>query len=199
MRMYVDPGGFMSPVNTMYASYSPPTASEKPVVMEPKNGNDPPERSEVVITTQGPFSYDVAKDFAQFDIPPQMKGQKSSIPENVVVTRYSKVPKTSDDPSPLKDEIVCDHLELQFRRKKQADPRVSHDDHAPDLEIESAHATGGQVVLTSDGEGLEAHGDDFHYNAATKQTILKGAPSQQDGNPQAETVQTHGMWAIDKQ
>ncbi|MFL5245588.1 MAG: hypothetical protein ACJ8FY_26125 [Gemmataceae bacterium] len=199
MHLFVDANSsFLSSKDTHFTNDST-APKEKPIVIEPKNANDPPEKAEVVITTQGPFRYEVAKDFAQFDTPPETKGQKSSIPENVVVTRYSKVPKTLDDPSPLKDEIVCDHLELQFRRKKQAETQVPRDDHAPDLEIESAHATGGQVVLTSDGEGLEAHGDDFHYNAATKQTILKGAPSKPDSDPQSETVQTHGMWAIDKQ
>ncbi len=44
------------------------------------------------------------------------------------------------------------------------------------LEIETAHATGPEVTLTSDAEKLDAHGNDFFYDAAKKLTILKGVP-----------------------
>src|SRR5262249_40107001 len=44
------------------------------------------------------------------------------------------------------------------------------------LEIETAHATGKEVTLTSDAEVLEAHGNDFFYNAPTQQTTLKRDP-----------------------
>src|SRR5262249_366516 len=145
---------------------------DKSIAVESKKGGETAEKSEVHIKTEGPFTYDVAKDFAQFDIPPQSKAQSKTIPENVIVRRFSKFPKTPNDPSPLTDEVVCDHLELQFRRKNQGNTQAPRDDHTPDLEIESAHAMGEEVVLTSDGEGLEAHGDDFYYNALTKQTIL---------------------------
>ena len=42
------------------------------------------------------------------------------------------------------------------------------------LEIESAHAIGKELTLTSDPEQMDAHGNDLFYDGRTKQTTLKG-------------------------
>src|SRR5205823_4332010 len=54
--------------------------------------------------------------------------------------------------------------------------RTVNEDRSVQLEIENAHATGKEVVLKSDAEILEAYGNDFFYDARTKQSILKGEP-----------------------
>jgi lipopolysaccharide export system protein LptA len=132
------------------------------------------DRSLVVITTHGPFAYDLLKDVATFDIPANPGGQ---FPEQVLVNRYQELDK--------RDQLLCERLVLQFRRQNtRAKPGAAAPASAtegekgsgPDLEIENAHATGKEVVLTSDSEMLEAHGNDFFYNALTLQTTLKGDP-----------------------
>src|SRR5207247_1673277 len=54
------------------------------------------------------------------------------------------------------DQLMCDHLELQFRRKHASAPANSNDTHNTERDIESAHATsrdGGIVTLVMDTEG----------------------------------------------
>ena len=53
------------------------------------------------------------------------------------------------------------------------------------MEIETAHATGDQVTLTSDAEILDAHCVDLLHNARAGTTVLKGNPQMRatkDGN-----------------
>lgn len=153
----------------------------------------PPEKSQLVITTHGPFAYDVLKDFATFDIPVKPNGQ---FPEQVHVNRYHELDK--------RDQLICERLELQFRRKA-APPRgasapaaTAERDRSQDIEIESAHAIGKQVILTSDAEMLEAHGNDFFYNALTRLTVLKGEPEMwalKEGNE----IHARELQVIDQQ
>jgi hypothetical protein len=124
----------------------------------------PPEKAKVVITTAGPFSYDVTTDRARFEIP----HRPSNYPENVEVKRLHEQGKL--------DQLFCDCLELQFRRKAAGSPQVPGDDRSVSLEIQSAHATGHQVTITSDSEGLDAFGNDLFYDALKRRTILKGVP-----------------------
>src|SRR5262249_22632435 len=146
---------------------------------------------QLIIQTGGSFSYDVVKDFARFDIPPPRLGLTGRSDERVLVTRCQ-------DPLGKYDQLVCEHLELQFRRKSQqpsapgngAAPARSaaRDDRSVDLDILTAHATGQEVTLTSDTETLVACGTDFYYDAATLLTILKGNPAMpvvkaKDGYP----------------
>src|SRR5262249_15591152 len=134
-----------------------------------------PEKAKLVIKTPGPFFYDLQKDFARFDIPTK-KGQ---FPEQVLVTRVNPPPPNTDAP-PKQDHLICDHLELQFRKKetdasaasrpaadRTAAKQNSPTDRTGNLEVEMAHATGSSVALTSEGEFLEAFGDDFSYDART--------------------------------
>src|SRR5262249_8473071 len=102
------------------------------------------------------------------------------------------------------DQLFCERLELQFHHKaKDAagvkggtpgnEARAGEEDRMMDLEIETAHATGQNVLLTSDDtESLQAHGDDFFYNAQTGLTILKGKPDPDDREHRERYL---GIWA----
>src|SRR5262249_46603199 len=72
------------------------------------------ERSHVVIRTAGPFHYDLVKDLARFDGPPGSGADG----EHVHVLRSPF--KDTNEQGDLVDQLLCDHLELQFRRKANA-------------------------------------------------------------------------------
>jgi hypothetical protein len=144
---------------------------------EPAAGNDKTagaadaNKAHIVITSQGPFFFDVPKSYARFDIA-QTPGQWQNF---VTAVRFH-------DPGSL-DQLTCEHLELQFHPKDGKSSRAVNEDRSLDLEIESAHAIGKQVQLSSDSEHLSAEGDDFYYDARTRQSILKrGGPD--------------GVWAL---
>src|SRR5207245_1720602 len=101
-------------------------------------------------------------------------------PNRVKVSRYQR-PDTKPD-----DVLECDHLELQFQNK-EIPGAANRDKKSEDLTIESAHATGSDVVLKSDAENFEAHGNDFLFRGNDKEkiTVLKGVPEvlvAKDGN-----------------
>src|SRR5262249_9715468 len=79
-------------------------ANDKPAT-DPKKDAPPAEKVQVVIKTQGPFVYDVFTDHARFDIS-QHPGPH---PNNVEVSRQQRADAW--------DQLICDHLELQFSRK----------------------------------------------------------------------------------
>lgn len=130
----------------------------------PPRAEAPADKAKVVITTAGTFSYDVQKDLARFEIP----HWHSSLPEAVEVKRLNGQGKI--------DQLYSDMLELQFSRKPAGEPRVPGDDRSVNLEIQTAHATGGHVTLASDMESLHALGNDLVYDARTRTTVLKGDP-----------------------
>jgi lipopolysaccharide export system protein LptA len=171
MNLFVDSrSGFLAPNK----------GPEKPPAAAPAGPPAAPEKSKVVITTAGPFYYDVNTDHARFEIP----HRASRYPENVQVQREHEQGKL--------DQLFCDYLDLQFRHKQAAPgtpaptaPAAQGEDRSVNLEIQNAHATGTHVTLTSDSEGLEAVGNDLFYDAVTKQTTLKGVPemvAMKDGN-----------------
>jgi lipopolysaccharide export system protein LptA len=120
-----------------------------------------PNKAHIVITTHGPFLFDVPKSYARFDIAPTPGGS----PNYVAAVRFHDPENT--------DELNCEHLELQFHPKDGSAPRAVNENRSLDLEIESAHATGKLVDLKSDSEHLAAEGDDFTYDARTRQSVLK--------------------------
>jgi hypothetical protein len=150
-------------------------------------------RDHVHIRTSGPFSYNLQKNFARFDIPDNPKRQFA---EQIDVIRNPELKQ--------QDHLVCEHLELQFRRKNAETNRPGNsEDSALDLEIETAHATGKEVTLTSDAESLDAYGNDLFYDARTRQTILKGDPEMRlfkEGNeihaPELEIVDQKGAQQV---
>jgi hypothetical protein len=164
MELYVDSHAVL-PSGPKDKSDSKPAASADPKAAEEASQ---PEKAEVRITTAGPFHYDVGKDLAWFDVPPSDAPGKSNLPDYVEVTRLHK-------DTPDVDRLQCEHLELQFHRKEQtAAPPAGQEQRPMDrLEIETCHATGKEVILTSEPENFAAHGSDFLYEARTKRSTLK--------------------------
>jgi hypothetical protein len=153
-----------------------PAPEAKPVA---KKDGPPPPKSHVFIQTQGPFTYDLTKELAWFDCPPVHKGGVlPAAPQRVSVSRMH--------PERKFDQLDCDHLKLQFRRKavpvaKKNGPVA--DGPTGDKEIEWAIATsrpGQQVTLAMDTQNLEAYGHEMHYYAEEPgrgpKTIIKGTP-----------------------
>lgn len=157
-----------------------------------RKGTTPaPERSHVVVQTNGPFHYDLTRDLAWFDSPAADSKIPPSSPNNqVLVSRQHKV-----GGSEKYDQLLCDHLELQFKRKGAGTAA----DRSTDREIETALATarpGKEVVLTMDTENLEAFGNELHFRCAGPttgaQTTLKGQPlhAVKDGH-KIQAVELH--------
>ncbi len=131
--------------------------------------NDP---SRVRIHTPGRFEYRLFKDHdeAYFDVPTGI--DQLSSPQDVTVMRFNK--QTGNN-----DMLVCKHLEMRLKRRNNEAPTGGASPARTDdqgLEIETAHATGPDVTLTSDAEKLDAHGTDFFHDATKKLSILKGVP-----------------------
>jgi hypothetical protein len=88
------------------------------------------------------------------------------------------------------DHLQCDErLDIQFQRKNKTGASASvpttnavrqanarPDGPAENLEIQSAHAIGKEVIISSDAEMLDAHGTDLVYDRAKQLTTLKGTP-----------------------
>jgi hypothetical protein len=212
--------------------------TDKPSAAADAGSGEPEPKDKVIITTPGPFNYDMVKNFAQFDIPPVDPHRPSRYPERVQVERCHEITPQENDgkniplhrsrsqisgvfaatasgplglasalqipsesPEFLRDQMDCEHLELQFRRKtpaaaattKNAAKQPPTDDRAANLEIETVHATGKKVVLVSEPDELTAWVTDFFYNAQTHQTTLKGDPKI---NPVHVNNKTFGMWIL---
>ena len=159
-----------------------------------KPANPPPpdakaERTNLQITTIGPFTYDVLPDgdHARFD---QLPPSATPLPNSVRAVR----PQKRGANSIVNDQLECDHLELKFAtealpsivgdpQSKPAPPKSKTDPDKP--QIEWIHAWGQYVVLTSDEEKLEARGTELYHDAIAKTTTLTGVPETvalKDGN-----------------
>jgi hypothetical protein len=167
MNLWVDPrSGFLGggkdgkEVEKAGLSASKPVAATAPAAQ----ASAQTEKARVKIMTQGPFRYDLVTDRATFDI------SHHSGPNNVVtVDRFEeKEDKT--------DHLECDHLEIQFLRKNASAGQTTPEDRGEGLDLETVHATGKEVILTSDAEMLEAHGNDFFHDKRAHLSILKGTP-----------------------
>lgn len=146
---------------------------------KPQPGESSAQIPKLHIATQGPFHYyvsadeDKTPDRAVFELPPN----PGRLAEKVTVTRIAG-PKNQEK----RDQLHSDRLELTFRRKSEgAAPREGS---SVNLAIQDAHATGQLVQLQSDTDMLDAMGNDFFYDARTKQSTLKGAPvvAMKDGH-----------------
>lgn len=129
------------------------------------------EKAHIGIKTLGTFEYLLQKegDVALFDA----CIQPGTPVRDVLVTRHH-VGKSQID------QLTCEKLEIKMRRKDSTGPEAGLEKEEKSLQsgidIQSARATGKEVVLTSDEEKLEAHGNDFYYEAKTSTAILKGSP-----------------------
>jgi hypothetical protein len=164
MHLWVDShSGFLGSSKT--AAPTAPPAAEKPAAT--------PEKVLVIIRTPGPFNYYLQTDHAQFDI----SEQRIPRPNNVEVRR--RYPGDGGY-----DQLYCDHLELQFHRKAPAASPAGAPaaDQPVDLDIDSAHAWGSLVTITSDNEVMTATGKDFTYDAKTRRSVLRSDPER--GGPE---------------
>ena len=165
MHLYVKPGsGFPVPGRDEGKKDEP----AKPA----KPGEEA--RDHIQITTNGPFHYDLLTDVARFDIP---DNPSRRLPEHVEVKR-------NFDQEGKGDSLICEHLVLKLRRRAAEKPAPPAGDKpapapkggGPDVEIETAHATGKEVVVASEAEFLDAHGNDLFFDARARRTVLKGDP-----------------------
>jgi hypothetical protein len=198
MHLYVDgKSGFLAgqksdaPASTTTVAAKPnsanPAEGKKP---EPaKNATPPPEveKAHVSIKTPGRFQYDFFKDHdeARFEVPAADPDHPMRFPQDIVVQRLHEKAGSMD-------QLICQYLELRLRHKDTPQPAPTpksgsksappHEEATPDqsVDIETAHATAvginREVVLVAEAEKLEAHGNDFFYDAPKLLTILKGEP-----------------------
>jgi lipopolysaccharide export system protein LptA len=142
------------------------------------------ERVKVVIRTQGPFVYDLRTDRATF-----AKSARPALADDLVnVDRLNDLEGTSD-------HLECDHLDIHFSRKNAA-TAASQDNRPEGLDIDTARATGQEVKLKSDSEGLEAYGNDFFYDRIKHLSTLKGEPKMyafKEGNE----IRAHELQLLD--
>jgi hypothetical protein len=170
MHFWVDPSsGFLGGTPNQKKPVRPAAAV---VAAEP-----PPEKAHINIRTGGPFVYDLTKETAWFESPP-LREDKGFAPDQVAVERRQKI-----DGGEKVDQLICDRLDLQFRKKANPTSGVNLADQTGDKEIETAKATrrdGNNVTLALDSEGMSAMGSDMFYRAGDSVngplTILKGSP-----------------------
>jgi hypothetical protein len=129
----------------------------------------------VNIRTPGRFRYEFFQDHdrAQFDVPERIGD--AGHPQDVIVERHHEQENEMDS-------LVCQHLDLRIRRRKQQGEGHANQEEGQQLDIETAQATARkpkEVVLTSDTEKLIAFGTDFFYDAGKRLTVLKGGPEME--------------------
>jgi lipopolysaccharide export system protein LptA len=190
MSLQVDSGGFLAAGKPPAAAGGPAKPGDKPA--------KPGDKARVEITTPGTFRYDLPQEKGRFTaLPP---GRAGHLPNQVLVHRFGK--------DGANDQLICEVLDLQFRRKpvavpKPGTPAPEADGGGVDLEIEEAHATGPNVALSSDSEELAAFGNDLVYNSATQRSVLKGSPhmtAMKDGSIiKAPTLVLSGVQTKDRQ
>jgi lipopolysaccharide export system protein LptA len=173
MNLWMQPGsGFLESPKTKPTA-PPPTQAAAGKPGEPTN---------VQIRTLGPFTYDILSDGdrARFDRLPAGAG---NLPDFVRVVR----PQMRGPGAVVRDQLECDHLEIQFARRgsasddadkaaAKASTRASGPEQGASVEWVHAWGAGQSVVLTSDDEQLEARGNDLFHDARTKKSTLTGIP-----------------------
>jgi hypothetical protein len=110
----------------------------------------------IIITTPGSLRYDMSKGQAHLEVP----AKRGPLPEKVTVTRLVGPPGQEKH-----DFLYCDRLDFQFQRKANA------------VCIPEAHATGREVDIISEGEGMHAIGNDFIFKSVAKVRTLTGTPA----------------------
>jgi hypothetical protein len=149
MNLWIDPqGGFLASAK-----------SDRPADAE---------RSNVQITTPGSFTYEIGEhtDLARFDMKPA--SEPAGKPGLVQVIR----PMTKNDVV-VYDRLDCETLELQFAHGKAI---AEKDKTTNGHQLQWVRARGQFVVLTSQADNLQAHGQELFHDALTKQSTLRGTP-----------------------
>ncbi len=136
-------------------------------------------KAHIHIRSGGSFTYDLTKELARFESPLSIDGKANGgnqlAPDQVHVDRIQTVEKKES-----RDQLTCDRLELQFRRKGNLGNGAGGK-ATDEKDIESARAvarSGNDVVLALDTERLAAYGSDFFYRAGDAingpVTVMKG-------------------------
>lgn len=179
MRFWVDGrAGFLGGTNDR---------KPRPAVTGPADELNPPDKAQIIIKTGGMFVYDLAKEVAWFESPParEKAGDEPLAPDQVHVQRHQKV-----EGKDKLDQLTCDRLDLQFRRKVAVGAAAAND-RTGSKEIETAKAIrrgNNDVALALDSEHMAAYGTELFYRAGDlvngPQMILKGDPlrSNKDGH-----------------
>jgi hypothetical protein len=177
MHLYVDAG-----------SSFPAGTKEEPAAAKKQPPAEIPEKADIHIKTPGRFQYDFGKeneaDTACFEVPDADPLRPIQFPQDVNVTRTLPRPPGAPVGVTLpQDQLICQRLVLTLRRKQEQpntkkEPVKSKAEGTPEqgMEIETAHATGPEVVVTSDSQKLVAHCVDLLHDARTGSTTLKGNP-----------------------
>jgi len=138
---------------------------------KPTVSGTPKEKAHIGIKTQGTFDYFIQKgrDIAVFDA-----CIKPGTPtRDVIVTRHHENIGQID-------QLICEKLEINLKRKDNSGTSSSIENEEKSLDsgidIENVRAIGKEVILISEEEKLEAHGDNFFYDANTSTATLKGTP-----------------------
>lgn len=142
----------------------------------------PAAKSHIRIHTGGMFVYDLTKEFAWFESPPVAEATSAKPAADPLAPNQVHVERYQTGKAKI-DQLICDRLELQFRKKAAPTPDEPAASPAAggDKEIESAKAFkrgDGEVVLALDTEGMAAYCSELHYFAGDAnrgpKTILKG-------------------------
>lgn len=138
-----------------------------PAAKGPKGG----ERTELTITTPGKFRYEIHKTFDRAHFAAHVATSPNSPPQVSVIRKH---------PGDKLDQLLCQDLTLQLRRRDAADktPKKSSEPKGEGLEIETALATssgpGRDVTLTSDVDGIViTEANYFFYDAMKQLTTIK--------------------------
>jgi lipopolysaccharide export system protein LptA len=125
-----------------------------PAVAGPTSGGGA-RNSDVVISSRGPFEFDLQRDEASFE-------------QSVRI--YQRTPPSEPDAEPKVDQIEADRLTVRFQR----DEAPAKPDGEPNVRIRQAAATGEQVVLLSESRSLHATGNSLEYDADQRRATLRG-------------------------
>jgi len=167
-----------------------PIAATPPSPPLVKGGKAGAERAHIHIHTAGSFVYDLIKEAAWFESPQSREGLVKAddplAPEQVHVQRL----QTIDGKQKL-DQLTCDRLDLQFRRKPQPGALSADRMSSGDKEIETAKAIKrgkNDVAMAFETGDMAAYGTELFYRAGDlvngPLTILKGEPlrAMKDGH-----------------
>jgi hypothetical protein len=172
MHFWVDAkAGFLGGTPNAKKPAEPPVADAKPA---PK--------AQIHIRTGGPFLYNLVNEHAWFESPLPRDGGKDAehiAPDQVHVERSQTVHGKE-----TLDQLICDRLELQFRKKTALDA-ANPPAAGGDKEIKAARALkrgSNDVTLALDSEKLAAYGSELLYKAGDHvngpETVLKGEPNR---------------------
>ncbi|MCS6978096.1 MAG: hypothetical protein NZM31_13965 [Gemmatales bacterium] len=151
-----------------------PRKSEDGAEDKPDPATRTRDRTPLVVTSRGPFSYDVENDRADF------------MDKVTVIRKVEQDSRNAEGkPSATRyDQMDCDHLALFIQRRKTDPGSVPSGREEPAVDLLRVEADGKPLELSSDAERLRATGTRLIYDKVKNETHLLGEPVQaeRDGN-----------------